>query len=63
MSPWTTGEWKLSEVNTRTVSRGQNELIDEFKMAAGDVISIGGRFLLMCTGEWCAFLLVCVCCV
>ena len=54
-------EWKSSQVNTRTVSRGQNELIDEFKMAAGDVISIGGRFLLMCTGEWCAFLLVCVC--
>ena len=33
-------ERKLSEVNTRTVSRGQNELIDEFKMAEGDVIYI-----------------------
>ena len=32
--------WKLSEVNTRVVSRGQNELIGEFKMLAGDVISI-----------------------
>ena len=25
-------EWKLSEVNTKAVSRGQNELIGEFKM-------------------------------
>ena len=25
-------EWKLSKVNTRDVSRGQNELIGEFKM-------------------------------
>ena len=33
-------EWKLSEVNTRAVSRGQNELIGEFKMAVGDMISI-----------------------
>ena len=33
-------ECKLSEVNTRAVSRGQNELQEEFKMAAGDVISI-----------------------
>ena len=32
----------LSEVNTRAVSRGQNELIGKFKMAAGDVISIRG---------------------
>ena len=23
-------EWKSSEVNTRTVSRGENELIEEF---------------------------------
>ena len=29
-------EWKLSEVNTRTVSRGQNKLIGKFKMVAGD---------------------------
>ena len=35
-------EWTSSEVKTRTVSRGQNELIGEFKMAAGDVISIMG---------------------
>ena len=34
---------KLSEVNTRAVSRGQNELISKFKMAAGDVIGIRGR--------------------
>ena len=33
-------EWKLSEVNTRAVSRGQNELIGKFKIVAGDVISI-----------------------
>ena len=31
---------KLSEVNTRTVSRGQNKFIGKFKMAAGDIISI-----------------------
>ena len=36
-------KWKLSEVNTRAVSREQNELIGKFKMAAGDVISIRGR--------------------
>ena len=35
-------EWKSSEVNTRAVSREQNELIGEFKMAEGDVISIRG---------------------
>ena len=35
-------EWKLSEVNTRAVSSGQNELIGELKMAAGDVINIKG---------------------
>ena len=33
-------EWKLSEVNTRSVSREQNVLIRGFKMAAGDVIII-----------------------
>ena len=33
-------EWKLSEVNTRVVSRRQNELVGEFEMAAGDLISI-----------------------
>ena len=35
-------EWKLSETNTRAVSRGQNELIGEFKMTAHDIISIRG---------------------
>ena len=35
-------EWKSSEVNTRAVSREQNELIGKFKMAAGDVINIRG---------------------
>ena len=34
-------EWKLSEIDTRAVCRGQNELIGEFKIAAGDVFSIG----------------------
>ena len=36
------GKLISSEVNTRAVSRGQKELIGEFKMAAGDVISIRG---------------------
>ena len=35
-------EEKSSEVNTRAVSREQNELIDEFKMAEGDVINVRG---------------------
>ena len=35
-------EWKSSEVNNRAVPRGQNELIGELKMAAGDMISIRG---------------------
>jgi hypothetical protein len=30
------------KVNTRAMSRRQNELIAKFKMAAGDVISIRG---------------------
>ena len=34
------GKFKLSEVNARTVSRGQNKLVGKFKMAAGDKISI-----------------------
>jgi hypothetical protein len=33
-------EWKSFEVNTRAVSRGQNELI-EFKIAVGDVMEVG----------------------
>ena len=36
-------KWRLSEVNTRTVSRGQDKLIGKFKMVAGDVISIRGQ--------------------
>ena len=42
-------EWKLSEVKTRAVSRGQNELIGEFKMAANDVISIRGWLWSTCS--------------
>ena len=34
---------KLSKVNTRAVSRGQNKLIDKFKMATGEVIMIRGQ--------------------
>jgi len=34
---------RLSEVNARAVSRGQNELVCKFKMAAGDMVSIRGR--------------------
>ena len=37
-------EWKLSEVNTKAVSRGENELIGVFKMAAVNVISISTWF-------------------
>ena len=33
-------EWKSPKVNTRAVSRVENELIGEFKMVVGDVISI-----------------------
>ena len=37
------GKWKgtLCEVNTRDVSREQNELIGDFKMAAGVVVIMG----------------------
>jgi hypothetical protein len=38
-------KWRLSEVNTRAMSRGQDELIGKFKMVAGDVISIRGQVL------------------
>ena len=38
---------KLSEFNTRAVSRGQNELVGKFKMAAGDMVSIRGPFILV----------------
>ena len=33
-------KWKLSEITTRAVSRGQNEWIGKFKFVVGDVISI-----------------------
>ena len=32
---------KLSEINTRAVTREPNELIGEIKMAKGDVINFG----------------------
>jgi hypothetical protein len=35
-------EGKLKGIYLRSVSRGQNELIDEFKMTAGDVLPIEG---------------------
>ena len=31
---------RLSEVNAKAVSRGQNKLVCKFKMAAGDTVSI-----------------------
>ena len=36
---------KLSEVNTRAVSRRQNELVGKFNMAAGDKVSITGQVM------------------
>ena len=36
---------KLSEVNTRAVSREQNELVGKFKMVAGDMVSIRGQVM------------------
>ena len=36
---------RLSEVNATALSRGQNELVVKFKMAAGDVISIRGQVM------------------
>ena len=38
-------KWKLSEVSTGAVSRGQNKLIGKFKMAAGEVINIRGQIM------------------
>ena len=38
-------KWKLCEVNSTAVSRGQSELIEEFKMVVGDVISISGQVM------------------
>ena len=34
-------DWNLSEFNTWAVSREQNELIGDLKMAAGNMIIIG----------------------
>ena len=36
---------RLSKVNARAVSRGQNELVCKFKMAAGDMVSIRGQVM------------------
>ena len=36
---------RLSEVNARAVSRGQNELVCNFKMEAGDMVSIRGQVM------------------
>ena len=36
---------KLSEGNARAVSRGQNELVWKFKMAAGGMVSIRGQVM------------------
>ena len=35
-------KWKLSEVGTMAVSRGQNKLIGKLNRVVGDVISIRG---------------------
>ena len=37
-------ERKFSEVNSRVVSKGHNELMVKCKMASGDVVSIGGVY-------------------
>ena len=36
---------KLSEVNARTESRRQNELVGKFKKAVGDKVSIRGQVM------------------
>ena len=36
---------KLSEINTRAVSRKLNELVGKFKMAAGDMVFIRGQVM------------------
>ena len=36
---------RLSEVNARAVSRGQNELVGKFKMVAGDMVNIRGKVM------------------
>ena len=42
---WNGGKFKLSEVNAGVVSRGQNELVGKFKMAADDIVSIRGQVM------------------
>ena len=50
---------KLSEVNARTESRRQNELVGKFKMAASDFVSVRGQvmeYTYIPTGDheiWC----------
>jgi hypothetical protein len=39
------GKFKLSEVNDRAVSRGQNKLVGKCKMAVGDKVSIRGQVI------------------
>ena len=48
------GDGDKIEVNTRAVFRGQNELIDEFKITVDDVISIFGicTFQQELKGSW-----------
>ena len=36
---------KLSEVNARTESRRQNELVSKFKMAASDLVNVRGQVM------------------
>ena len=36
---------KLSEVNARTESRRQNELVSKFKMTTSDLVSIRGQIM------------------
>ena len=38
-------EWKTSEINTRAISRRQNELVGKFKMVAGDKVGIRGQIM------------------
>ena len=40
---WGKIECKSTKINTRAVSRRKNKFIGEFKMVAGDVVSIRGR--------------------
>jgi hypothetical protein len=42
---WREIKRKLFEVNTRAVSRGQNELVGKFKMVVGDMVSIRGQVM------------------